>query len=384
MERKNVLFLSNKDIRNPSSGGGTQLIFRLMNALSRRGYSVTLLCGRFPGCREHESIDGVRIIRGGGLITSYPITILNCLRESGKKVFDLVVDCALQGVPFLSPLYVRSPIIALFFHLEKEIFFQELPLELRGRLASYVAGNLAYLVESSFAPLLYRNVLKVTFSESTRRDMIETGYRGPIEVLQEGINLKAYCPSPDKADHPLLVYLGRLRKYKGVEDAIRAMKYVVREFPDAEFSILGRGGYEGELRLLVKELGIDKNVVFHGYVQEEEKIRLLQRAHILVMPSYREGWATPVIEANACGTPAVASDAIGVLDTVRNGETGLVYPAGQVSRMAESIMRLLRDDALRKDLSKNCLKWAENFDWRATEERFVSICEELMGVARKD
>ncbi|MFQ6128693.1 MAG: glycosyltransferase family 4 protein [Thermoplasmata archaeon] len=383
MERKKILFLNNKDIWNPASGGGTQLIFRLMNTLSKRNHSITLLCGKFPGSKEHEWINGMKIIRKGGLFTTYPFTFLNYLRESEKERFDLVIDCALQGVPFFSPLYVRSPIIALFFHLEKEVFFHEMPLELGGRLASKVMGNLAYAIESGLVPILYRKVLKITFSESTRRDMIKTGYRGTIEVLQEGINLAAYGPSKRKADDPLLVYLGRLRRYKGVDDAIRAMKLVVREFPDAKLSIVGRGRYEGELRSLTKRLGICKNVVFHGYVDEHEKIRILQRAHILIMPSYREGWATPVIEANACGTPAVVSDAMGVAETVMHGETGFVYPLRDVEKMAEFIGILLRDESVRDRFYYNVLKWAKQFEWKASEERFVSICEEMMGLDGK-
>lgn len=383
MERKNILFLNNKDIWNPASGGGTQLVFRLMSALSKRGHSITLLCGKFQGCKDYELVNGMKVIRRGGLFMTYPFAVLNYLRENGKERFDLVVDVALQGVPFFSPVYVRSPIIAMFFHLEKEVFFNELPIELGSQLSGRIMGNLAYTIENRLVPVLYRNVLKITFSESTRRDMIETGYRGSTEVLQEGIDLAKYGPSSNKSNYPHLICLGRLRKYKGVGDAVKGMRLVVREFPDAKLSVVGRGRYEGELRSLAKGLGISKNVVFHGYVDEQEKIRLLQTAYALVMPSYREGWAAPVIEANACGTPAVASDAIGVAETVRHGETGFTYPTGDIESMAESIGVILRDNTVRERMSANALQWAKQFDWKTSEERFVSICEEMMELVGK-
>ena len=372
----NILFINNKDERNPASGGGTYLVFRLIRRMIKEGHKVTLLCSNFPGSSRKNHFQGVQVIRIGRSFSMYPLVILEYMFR--HRDCDLVVDCSLQGIPFMTPLFVKKPIVAMFFHLEKEVFLIELPLQIKPRMLGIIAGRIAYLIENNIAPLVYRRSTKVTFSESTKLDMIKSGYDKHILVLWEGIFLEKYSSGRRKNPVPLLVYVGRLKKYKGVQDAIMAMNIVVKQFPDARLLIMGRGSFENRLRWLVKEMGLERNIMFLGFVDEAEKIDLLRRAHLLVMPSHREGWATPVIEANACGTPCVVSDAIGVKATVKEGETGLIYPVGNHKEMAERIITMLRNPSLIAFMSANALEWAQRFRWKATEDKFVAIVNRLL------
>jgi glycosyltransferase involved in cell wall biosynthesis len=350
-----------------------------MKALTRRGHLVTLICSNY-GALNEETVDGINVIRVGSRFTVYPYAIYRYLRYEIWKKYDLVIDCALQGIPFFTPLYVKkSPVIAIFFHLEKDIFLKELPLEM-GKTRGLIVGRMAYMLENRLIPVLYKNILKITFSESTKRDMIASGFDGKIIVLQEGIDLSIYRNNnvENRCHFPLIVYLGRLKAYKGVQDAIKAFKLIVNEVPNAHFSIVGRGDYEKHLIRLTKILGLEGKVTFHGYVDEREKIRLLSKAHLLVYPSYREGWATPVLEANACGAPAVVSDAIGVKETVKHGETGFIYPAGDYKKMADYIKILLKDEELRNRMSANAIKWARSFNWSTVEDKFTLICDKII------
>jgi len=377
---KSVLFLCNKDIKNPAGGGGTYVIHRLMKALVKKGYSVSLICSRFPGAAKFEVIDGIEIWRTGGRYSLYPFSLFEYFRLRKRRRFDLIVDCALLGIPFFTPLYVDwSSIIAVFFHLEKDVFRIELAKEI-GRIKGRLVGEIANAVENKLVPQLYKKVTKITFSVSTKEDMLASGFNEEnIIVLHEGIELRKYgVANETKSSVPLILYLGRLKRYKGIQDAIRAFDIVQREIPNIRFSIIGRGDYFNHLLDLVKELKLEQKVTFHGYVSEKEKIKMLRKAHLLVHPSYKEGWATPVIEANACATPAVGSDAIGVRETIIHGKTGYIYPMGNYKEMAKYIKIILNNPKLRMVLSANAMKWARNFDWSQTEERFKAVVQQLI------
>jgi glycosyltransferase involved in cell wall biosynthesis len=165
---------------------------------------------------------------------------------------------------------------------------------------------------------------------------------------------------------------------KGVEFLIKAMRIVVQRIPNAKLSLIGRGYFEDKLIRLIRELKLEDHVTLHGYVSEREKIRLLQRAHIIVMPSLREGWATPVIEANACGTPAIGSNVPGIRSAIIDGVTGLVVPYGNIKELAEKIIILLTNHPLHQRMSENAMKWAQNFDQRVMIQKFIKIIDSLI------
>ncbi len=169
---------------------------------------------------------------------------------------------------------------------------------------------------------LYKKIPFITFSEDTKNDLIEIEIsKNNIYVAQEGIDLELYNPGTEKSSFPHLIYVGRLVRNKGVEHLIRAMSLVVKKFPNVSLSIVGAGPFEARLKELTANLGLSDHIVFHGFVSEKAKVKLLQKAHVLIHPSLREGWATPVIEANACGTPSIGADVIGINSTIRDGVT---------------------------------------------------------------
>ncbi|HXG01223.1 MAG TPA: glycosyltransferase family 4 protein, partial [Bacteroidota bacterium] len=79
--------------------------------------------------------------------------------------------------------------------------------------------------------------------------------------------------------------------------------------------------------------------------------------------SSKEGWGLTVIEANACGTPVIASNVEGLRDAVRDGETGLLYTFGNVRDLSEKLVRILTDETLRNRLAANAVEWSKQFDW---------------------
>ena len=109
-------------------------------------------------------------------------------------------------------------------------------------------------------------------------------------------------------------------------------------------------------------------------MEDAERDALLAEARVCVCPSEKEGWGLTVMESNAVGTPVVATDADGLRDSVRNGETGFLVREGDVDGFAGRIGDLLEDDALSLSMSGAALDWAKRFDWeRAAEDMARSI-----------
>ncbi len=173
-----------------------------------------------------------------------------------------------------------------------------------------------------------------------------------------------------KNKNPTIIYLGRWKKYKRLNLLIDAFKIVKSKIKNAELWLAGDGNIK-----------IDKieGIKIFGKVSEKMKKKILEKAWVFVQPSIKEGWGISVIEANACGTPAIAFDVPGLRDSIIDGKTGLlVKEDGNVEKLAEAIMRILVDEELRKTLSKNALEYSRNFSWDKTADEFMKIVEEVV------
>ena len=364
-----ILIFNWRDITHPLAGGCEVNIHELGKRIVEKGNEVTLLCGEYEGCKKREVIDGIEIIRRGGKYTVYIYALLEYIQNLRKRNYDIIID-EINGFPFFTPLYTRKPIIAFIHHVTKKIFFRELP---------FIFASIGYIAER-LIPLFYRKAVFITVSNSSREEIKEIGIpEDKIKVVYNGIS-ETYKPDWNKkSSYPHILYLGRLKKYKQLDHLIKAMKIVKKEVKNAKLSIAGSGDAEEELKKIVDEMGLNHHIEFHGYVEEKKKKDLLQSAWVFVTPSQKEGWGLTVIEANACGTPAIAYNVPGLRDSIRNRETGLLVANGDIHKLAEAIINVLKDEKLREKLSKNALNWSKNFSWDKSSERFLEILRKVSG-----
>jgi glycosyltransferase involved in cell wall biosynthesis len=168
------------------------------------------------------------------------------------------------------------------------------------------------------------------------------------------------------------LYLGRLKRYKGVEFALRAIAAARPTRPEITLDICGQGDDRPRLEHIARELGLGDAVKFLGFVSEDEKRRLLRRAWAVVFPSPKEGWGISNVEAAACGTPALASDSPGLRESVRDGQTGYLVPHGDWRALSTRMLELAGDRTLVERLGRAARVFAEGLSWesaaRATED----------------
>jgi glycosyltransferase involved in cell wall biosynthesis len=214
------------------------------------------------------------------------------------------------------------------------------------------------------------NVPTVTISESTRRDLLDLGFK-KVFVIPPGLNFISLSEIQEKEEYPVVVYAGRLKKAKRPDHAIRAFKIVKEKLPNAELWVIGDGPFRKDLERIAED-----GVKFFGKLPNEERRRLLARAWVLVNPSVREGFGLNVLEAYALGTPCIAYNVAGLRDSIIDGRTGLlVKEDGNVERLAEVIIRVLEDKILRKMLSVNAIEHSKNFNWDKTAQELEKILQ---------
>lgn len=368
----NILLVNWMDMANPMAGGAEVHLTEIFKRFAARGDRVTLVASGFPGCSKTDEYEGIRIIRTGTRETFNFAAPKLLMRLHRRERFDLVVE-DINKVPLFTPLYLKSPILVIIPHLFGTTVFHETnPL-----FASYV-----YMMECPI-PYVYKNAMFEVISKSTAADIARRGIRKDrIRVVHCGMDHDTYTPGDGtvkKFDRPTVLYVGRIKKYKSVDVVIRAMPAVCRVVPHVRLVIVGSGDNLPELKRLAGGMDICSRVDFPGFVSMKEKVDWMRRSHVIVNPSPKEGWGLTNIEANACGTVAVASDADGLRDSVRNGETGFLFPYGDHTTCAERIIRLLTDHPLMERMTKNALEWSNTFTWDACAEDTMQVVDELAG-----
>lgn len=366
-----ILIFNQRCTKHPQAGGAERATYEIARRWVRLGHKVHLVTANFPGGKRTDNIDGIKVTRLGGKYSLYIEAFLFYLLKLNGK-YDVVID-EVNMIPFLTPLFVRVPKVA-FIH---QIFGSDL---LKEELPWYQA-KLCALMEPHLLRL-YKNIPIIT-SKSTRKDLLKIGIdNNNIKVTNYGVDHSLYKPGKSKSSFPLVCYLGRLKRYKGVHYLIEAMTKVVEQIPEAKLNIVGRGDsdYEIELRRLSKHLQLEGNIIFHNLAFRDSlyrKVELMQEAWVQVLPSIREGFGLVVAEASACGTPTIAANVPGLQDTVQDYETGILVPR-RVDALAESITHVLNDGELRGRLSKGAFEWSMNLEWDLTANQILEILQKTI------
>jgi glycosyltransferase involved in cell wall biosynthesis len=361
-----VCFINWRDVENPEAGGAETYMHEVARRWAARGYDVTQLSSGFAGAPATARIDGVHIRRLGRLRTgSFHLRVQ---RELARlRGFDLVIE-SVNTIPFLTPLWrSRLPATVPVFHqLAADVWDAELPRPL-ARAGRWLELRLLRL---------YRESPVVAVSPSTRRDLVGLGFAN-VGVVVNGRDE----PPPDlervpKEPTPTFLFVGRLAANKRPQHALRAFRAIKGALPEARLWLIGQGPLETELR---GELPPGAELL--GRLPRRELYERMARAHCLLLPSVREGWGLVVVEANAVGTPAVGYDVPGIRDSIRDGETGVLVPAGDFDALGHAAAALVSEPERYERFRRAATEWGKGFSWDATADALLVIAHGASGSA---
>jgi len=353
--RRRIVFVAWRDLANKDAGGSEILVDRLARGLTARGDRVSLLCGGPVGERPYE------VRRNGGTYSQFaraPLAFRRHLRDC-----DLVVEVC-NGMPYLSPLWTRRPVVCLVNHVHTELW--------RLRFPEPVAA-LGRLTESAVMPWVHRRNLFLTVSASTFAALRDIGVdTGRIRLICNGVE-PAPPPAP-RSPEPLFLAFGRLAEYKRIDVLLRLWDRV-RQVTGGRLVIAGDGPERDRLRAMA-----GPGVEFTGRVSEGEKHRLMSAAWLLLHPASIEGWGIVVAEAAVRGTPAVGFSVPGLRDSVVHNETGvLVRTEGE---FASAWASLAIDQRRRAAMGGAARDRALQLHWSAAVDGFSLVADEALARAR--
>jgi glycosyltransferase involved in cell wall biosynthesis len=365
------------DAIHPYVPGGIQKrIWELSRRLTAKGHEVTLFGMKHWEGDDVVSREGVRLwgicppkdlfVHGRRSIGEALYVGWRLLPALSREKFD-IIDC--QNFPYfpcfsakIASVFRRSPLLITWHEVWGQYWYQYLGRKgLFGAATERLAGRLAKvnLVGT-------RHNMEMLLSLGVKRDTITLLPIGGISLP----DIQKIPPSSDTVD---IIFAGRLIKAKGVDTLLQALAYLKTNQFRASLSIVGDGPEKADLEDQCQRLGIQDAVRFHGRIEDDtEVISMMKSAKVFVYPASPEGgWSISIIEANACGLPAVSfrSGPLGDNEVVVDGYNGLLAEQQLADALGAKIRLVLEQQSLRTKLSQNALAFAQEQDWDHLTEK---------------
>ncbi|MCM2465813.1 glycosyltransferase family 4 protein [Methanoculleus oceani] len=246
------------------------------------------------------------------------------------------------------------------------------------------------LAEASQDPLSFvlKAVFRLTHTLSDKVILYSPGlinewdlenYRHKVLIAHEHfLNFDAFnVITPLSNRPPLIGYIGRLSREKGVGDFARALPAILGDRQDLRVLIGGDGELKEMIEATLQEEGVAARANLPGWISHEDLPNYLNQLRLLVLPSYTEGLPNIMLEAMACGTPVLATPVGAIPDIIVDGITGFIMENNAPECIAENVMRALNSPEL-EQIAENGRRFVgENFSFESTAARWKAVLEEI-------
>lgn len=334
--------------------GGMERVLKLLCDRERHSVDTRVLVTSTGGRTTREVVDGVPVTRVGTLVRVGSVALGPALPiELARAHADVTVIHEPNPVALVADMVTRrrGPLV-VYFHSEV--------VRARWKYAAFYRPFLARVLDRASRILVASPAMRDTAAQLE-------GFRHKCDVVPYGIELDDFQATDARTSRaaawregdarPLLLFVGRLVPYKGVDVLIRAMATL-----SARLVIVGDGPERQVLEALARECGVADRVRFAGAVPDQDVVALYHACDVFVLPSVTraEAFGMVQLEAMACGKPVVSTDLpSGVPWVNQHGVSGLVVPPGDADALARTLAELLGDDALRTALGQGARRRVE-------------------------
>ena len=355
----------------PGPGGIGDHAYNLATKLSEKGYEINVLT------YERENFKSLSLSFDKGLpfnIYRYRRSkigiagILTRLLLLAKKIYSLKKDnivIASGNTPF----WLLS--ILSYFIKKRDLF-----CIIHGAEINHPEGWKRKI--SSWSSNRYKKLIAVSSYTKSLIDKVSRNKN--ILVIPNGYNdLKIEKISGTKLPgSPSLLTVGAVSARKGQHNIIKASPTIIKQYPKFQYHMVGIPQDKNKLLKLAKNLNIDTHINFHGILSDQELFKHISGSEIFVMLSEEqddgdvEGFGIAIIEANACGIPAIGSKNCGIEDAISDKYSGILIDPKSPDDFLHAITSILNNY---EQYSKNALKWSENFTWNTVINKYIDAIE---------
>jgi phosphatidylinositol alpha-mannosyltransferase len=369
----------------PYPSGVTEAVHNLSVALSSIGHSVSILTTSFKLKINDEVKTDIPVQRFGRALLipgnkSYatfpfglkiPFQVRNFLR---KNHFDVI---HMHGI--------FPPEIGFWaLHYSRAVNVTTINTYNEKLLAVPIS-----LIEGLFKRYLVKLHGRIAIS-SACKSSIERFIPGDYRIIPHGVDIHAFSPqTPPFADLsrfgcPVLLFLGRIDKRKGLEVILKALPRILKELGTVKLVVVGTGPELASAQALTNRLGIQQAVVFKGFVPREDLPRYYASCDTYISPAIGgEAQGIVLLEGMASGKAVIASNIAGYNETIRNGETGLLFPPGDAEALSRTVMTVLQNTDLRKRLERNGRQESIANSWQSVAQRIENYYYELLAIRQQ-
>lgn len=393
----------------PPINGGSAVVYESIARYSPPG-SVHVLAtcmdyqtgDRIPGAEEYDAAASFPVTRldflrprmrpQGGFVRRLCTRICedvplyaNVLRTASRIVreegIDIVCVGELASLSWVGQALKRLHGVKVVNYIHGEEVTVEMPyLRFGSKRKEYLAKADGVVAVSNYTKQVLMEKMEVPEEKIAR---ISNGV--DTQFFSEGPRPDGLLQRHGLEGRRLLLSVGRLVERKGIDNVIRALPEVARTVPEVCYVVVGQGEDRERLDRVVREAGMQEHVHFAGRVSMEDLRDFYRACDVFVLANREmenkdtEGFGLVFLEANACGKPAISGLAGGVTDAVRHGENGLNVDGTDVARIADTLTRVLTDEALYTRLAEGGRKVARESDMRRKVASFVAFCDSLTG-----
>lgn len=362
----------------PISGGVGYYVYNLSKKLLQRGHQVTVMTRGSANKTRKDVVDGIDVFRVS-FFPLYPFHVwvhgvfVNRLFKSLEPKLTLVH----LHTPLPPPIKTSLPIITTV----------HTPMKIDARY--HEVFNFISLAERVQSMVVYPPIESKLFAISKRITAVSRSVAGELKeyglnpdeiaVVGNGVDEETFVPLRNqKRTERYVLYTGVLRARKGLFDLIKCAEYVCKVCPDIKFILSGRGPFLNKLEENIRKTGLQKRIVFLGYVKRDKLIQVYQNATVHIVPSHYEGLPTVLLEAMSCGLPVVATDIGGNNEVISSGLNGFLVPSKSPESMAKIILKLLDDANLRERLGRAARRTIENYyTWDKIADNILKCYESI-------
>lgn len=350
----------------PARGGIQALLHQLVGHL--QGFDVTVVTLAAQGSGDFDARRRERVVR-----------------VPGPRRLPHAVNVGLLNAAALAVAVRRRPDVILSGHIVTSPAALTVGRALDRPVVQYLYGKeMAGRPRLAAAAVRYSDASVAISHHTTELARASRPSRGRIELIPPGVAVSA-GHGMEPFDRPTIVTVARLGdRHKGHDVVLEALGIARASVPELRWLVIGDGPLRPELERRAGELGVAGHVEFLGSVGDEERDRLVERAHAFVMPSRvpadggGEGFGIVYLEAGARGVPSIAGNRGGAVDAVLDGQTGLLIDATSPPALARAIVRLTTDRALRDRLGAGARTHAQAHDWPLIARRVEALLHRVM------
>ena len=203
--------------------------------------------------------------------------------------------------------------------------------------------------------------------------------RFDVKVIPFGVDASVFAPASESPQQFTVGTIKSIEAHNGIDCLLDAANIIINEYHNTyiHFLIVGQGSLLGEMKQKTTDLGLDNYVKFAGYIPHEKIVEFHQKLSVFISVSTRESFGVAVLEAAACGVPAITSNVGGLPEVNQNNYTGYVIPPNDPEKLANSIFKLFKDKNLKDQMEKNARdRVAKQFNWNKNVIQMVNVYQE--------